>query len=422
MTRILVIAALLAGCAADGPAAPTWLDDVQPILMANCVRCHGANPNNGAPVTFRLDRYADHQLPTFQPIRGAATMARFVNARVQDGTMPPDWPVTDRQKKIIQHWFDQQDAATLTPPLGTTPAGHAPTVQLTIDDATPDQSAVVSWVIADDLDHEVVGTVTDDQGNVVASDLHTGTGSFVLDAGVLTAGPHTLTASIFDDVADELGTPITSTLDLTVAVHPNDDTAPRVTFSVPSSYPDAVFDDVTPGRVVYGATDPDPNANLIGSLEALRDDTQITIAGSLGVDGTTNTGTFLWNTRDVPAGTAWRLRLTFRDGTTERTATSSRFIVAHDTTTDTWNTTIGPLFQTYCTMCHSDTPPVRGIPSWMQYTTVYAFRGFIYRRLEKQEMPPISASESGIPNAPHAPLDDVTRNQIMTWIRAGAPQ
>ena len=35
----MVIAATAAGCA-ELPAAPTYLDDVRPLLLANCVRCH----------------------------------------------------------------------------------------------------------------------------------------------------------------------------------------------------------------------------------------------------------------------------------------------------------------------------------------------------------------------------------------------
>jgi hypothetical protein len=33
----------LAACAPEVPAAPTYTKDVQPILAAHCVRCHGAN-------------------------------------------------------------------------------------------------------------------------------------------------------------------------------------------------------------------------------------------------------------------------------------------------------------------------------------------------------------------------------------------
>jgi hypothetical protein len=42
----ILIAGLL-GCGAEAPAPdkPTWVDDVEPILRANCFHCHGANVN-----------------------------------------------------------------------------------------------------------------------------------------------------------------------------------------------------------------------------------------------------------------------------------------------------------------------------------------------------------------------------------------
>jgi hypothetical protein len=42
---ILVVALVLCACAVERPAPqePTWVDDVQPILEANCFHCHGAS-------------------------------------------------------------------------------------------------------------------------------------------------------------------------------------------------------------------------------------------------------------------------------------------------------------------------------------------------------------------------------------------
>src|SRR3569623_189461 len=45
-TLMLLIAGLgaaaLAGCGANVPEHPTWQDDVRPIMVARCVRCHDA--------------------------------------------------------------------------------------------------------------------------------------------------------------------------------------------------------------------------------------------------------------------------------------------------------------------------------------------------------------------------------------------
>ena len=47
MTLALPLAIALAasslGCSPEVPAMPTYTNDVRPILMAHCVRCHGAN-------------------------------------------------------------------------------------------------------------------------------------------------------------------------------------------------------------------------------------------------------------------------------------------------------------------------------------------------------------------------------------------
>src|SRR4051794_21520262 len=45
MKNALMVAAflLLPACSPEVPATPTYTNDVQPILMAHCVRCHGAN-------------------------------------------------------------------------------------------------------------------------------------------------------------------------------------------------------------------------------------------------------------------------------------------------------------------------------------------------------------------------------------------
>jgi len=63
----LLLSALPA-CAPEVPSAPTYTKDVQPILAAHCVRCHGANDMLNAmeaygsimkPALCYLDRYDD---------------------------------------------------------------------------------------------------------------------------------------------------------------------------------------------------------------------------------------------------------------------------------------------------------------------------------------------------------------------------
>ena len=52
-------AAALTACAPEVPETPTWLQDVRPIVLANCVRCHTPPPIGGAPDNVRFDKYAD---------------------------------------------------------------------------------------------------------------------------------------------------------------------------------------------------------------------------------------------------------------------------------------------------------------------------------------------------------------------------
>jgi hypothetical protein len=55
--RRLFVALLLVGCGteAPAPAKPTWVDDVQPILAANCFHCHGPTADLNKYGTMRWD-------------------------------------------------------------------------------------------------------------------------------------------------------------------------------------------------------------------------------------------------------------------------------------------------------------------------------------------------------------------------------
>ena len=58
----LVVAAL--GCSPEVPAVPTYTKDVQPILAAHCVRCHGEvlsvdSTTGRMPLQCHLNRYED---------------------------------------------------------------------------------------------------------------------------------------------------------------------------------------------------------------------------------------------------------------------------------------------------------------------------------------------------------------------------
>jgi hypothetical protein len=108
-----------AGCGPQVPEEPTWEEDVRPILMANCVRCHGDPPllpNIPAAVGFRLDVYDDDEE---NGVAGAATMSSAIydQAAVQE-LMPPTYRLTSidyepvgrltaRQQEILRLWHEQ---------------------------------------------------------------------------------------------------------------------------------------------------------------------------------------------------------------------------------------------------------------------------------------------------------------------------
>src|SRR5262249_29554912 len=142
LMRRLLLSLILAGCGAEVPPQPTWFDDVQPILTANCVRCHGADPRNDAPSTFRLDVYAD-TLVSGRRIRGARFMALFAMLRATHDQMPPVGPkLSERQKEILRRF-----AAEMPMPIeGMPPPDLAPSIQVDLR-ATADEMAQLPYEI-----------------------------------------------------------------------------------------------------------------------------------------------------------------------------------------------------------------------------------------------------------------------------------
>ncbi|QRK05773.1 hypothetical protein JQX13_37365 [Archangium violaceum] len=88
----------------DGPV-PTWCQDIQPILAANCVSsCHGADTSGSGRADFRLDMYeADGG------VAGAKLMAPRIHARVVTyRDMPPPSrglpEPTEDERSLIDRW------------------------------------------------------------------------------------------------------------------------------------------------------------------------------------------------------------------------------------------------------------------------------------------------------------------------------
>lgn len=90
----------LGGCPGFGSQTaddtPTYVEDVQPILEANCVRCHTEPPQNGAP--FSLETYDD----------ALAHADRIVVRAVDEETMPLGGPpLSETDQETLATWFEQ---------------------------------------------------------------------------------------------------------------------------------------------------------------------------------------------------------------------------------------------------------------------------------------------------------------------------
>jgi hypothetical protein len=123
----------LSACTPDVPASPTYTKDVQPILAAHCVRCHGANGTlNGdpkihtplaVPMICYLQSYDNNPVgctteTTCQ--HGAAYCAsgglitQYINFPVDSSTrMPPSPsdPLNDWEKEVLTRWANEKPPA-----------------------------------------------------------------------------------------------------------------------------------------------------------------------------------------------------------------------------------------------------------------------------------------------------------------------
>ncbi len=137
MKRLVLV--ILGACAPDVPSTPSYQQDVQPILAASCVRCHGVPAIGGAPESLRLDSYAD-----LAGI-GAASFRGGIIARVSDETrpMPPRFPLGDWEIDVLQRWVDTgggrgEPRPDNHPPTATIVARDASSVTIDVGDADAD--------------------------------------------------------------------------------------------------------------------------------------------------------------------------------------------------------------------------------------------------------------------------------------------
>jgi hypothetical protein len=202
---LAIAAAALAGaCAPAVPDEPTWTEDVRPILVANCVRCHSPPPINGAPGSLRFDKYGDEDTDGngTNDRFGAGTSARSMAIRVTGETMPPVFPLFPRQQDIIDAWAE--NGAPKGPPL---PGNREPLMELTSDFSEEGGVLSVDYRIVDEDADLVTGRFVaepnfDGDPIVVSFELFSGNGTVNWDWDGLDAGTYDLSAVIDDGSAE----------------------------------------------------------------------------------------------------------------------------------------------------------------------------------------------------------------------------
>jgi hypothetical protein len=445
---ILVFGSLgLAACGGDVPANPTYFDDVQPILRANCVRCHGAVPSSPKIAKFRLDRYVKNDTATFDAwdyaqggAGGDAPMIR-VAVNLDAPAMPPDYELTDRQREILTRWVEHGA------PKGTR-GNREPQIELVApaDPTTADQTLDVSvraW--DDDVDglivqlwaHDVAGSESEDVplGPAVGGGLH----ALSIDTGILASKHDFEIYAILDDgfSDDPAQNRARATLIPRLAVdHGLRGTAPRVTLVAPNGGDTLIGS----AAIAWTATDPDPGDTLaidLALLAVAADGTE-SMAAAI-ANGLPNTGMYAWTIPGTIAATdpagkpiLYKVRVTATDAlgmppNTRSDSSDTPFTIAKSaTTTFTW-ADVQPVFLTYCLKCHGEpartvaieyfrldkydasdpVPPVNGDQG------VFEMKGTVYQRL---------ITQGNMPPATEPKPSQADRDMVGNWILGGAPK
>ncbi len=407
-TGILSAAMLVAlGCAPDVPAAPTWAKDVRPILLANCVRCHGEEPSGGAPTAFRLDRYEDSDA------RGAKTMARYLAHRAGDlGQMPPNGPaLSDRQRDILKKWYAAKAPRGDGNALPSLVVVKAPA-------ATADDQVSLTYQLGDGDRDAGYGTLVAVQGTVQVpiAPLPPGRHDLTWDTGQVAAGTYTLQATISDAQADAMGATVEQKVELgtVVVAHAGGNTAPKV--SVASPFRDQILTDAqSPVTITLQVDDPDAGDTVTTEVVARRGSETVTFPAVTGTGAMAPR--IMWDTRTVGEGPNWRLEATATDSKgAKRTFKGPEFVITHHTTSVTFDQ-VSKIFTDRCVPCHATDV---NIIVEFEPMMIDGWLAPIYQRVvRKREMPPRSAI--GLFST-YQFITEEERAQIASWILGGAPR
>jgi hypothetical protein len=358
---------VLAACAADVPEHPTYVDDVAPILMANCARCHGAPTTTAEGRNcLRVDRWdsapdASALCPDDQPtnvdvamradvILGVHDGAQMILDAVSTGAMPADGPpLTDRQQEILQRWMADgtpKHAGNAPPTITflTPPAG----------DTTIDQSYVVRYDVSDPDGDAVtwsLGWTSGAKTGTFTTGLTGGKGMVTIDTSTLASGTYTLVATLDDGTVKVM---VSSTGTLTVPAGRN--AAPTVVVTAPNG--GEFFYMTQPVTVTWLGND--DGASLVGDVVALRGTTVVPIATGV-AETPGQPASVSWDLSAVTPATNYRIQVTVKDtgGLTATDTSDADFVVSAPPAQVSFSSQVQPIFDANCTgsMCHDANQP-----------------------------------------------------------------
>lgn len=364
--KCLLLLGLLVACSPDVPDQPTYEEHVAPILMANCVRCHGA-PTATAETRncVRIDVWqstADNgdlcaeDQPTTAPLEertnvilGAHDAAEMIVQAVLDGTMPKGGDgLFDRQVEILERWkaagFPRRTSNAvptiefITPP----PSG-----------ATVDQSYEVQYVVADPDGDAVTWSLSwtsAAKAGTFVSGLREGSGTVTINTSTLASGTYELIAELDDGSAKVF---VRAQGSLTVPAGRN--AVPTVEVLSPnggeSFYPSQSV------TVTWRGDDDD--TQLTCDVVATRSGATLPIANGVSI-AAGGQGSATWNLTSVAPAADYRIQVTARDsGAPALTATdvsNAPFTVSSPPQQVSFASQVQPIFTASCTgtACHDN--------------------------------------------------------------------
>lgn len=453
MRHLLSLSVLGLAACSELPATPTYFEDVQPILQANCARCHGAEPWQTSIAGYRLDRFVANDEPaTGEDAFERAASILEVACAGDASIMPPGAPLPARQQDILRRWIEQGMTGSgadlvVAPAKGTRTNAEPDIVVVSADAATTVDQTFATTVRAwdDDADglivqlwaHDTAGGLPDVP---LGAPLGAGMHAIEVDTGQLASKRSIEIFALLDDGFADWGldgqNPNQTRRTLVDALyvdHGARGSAPTVTLLTPNG-PDTLIGTTT---ISWYATDPD----ILTDGDALKIDLALVVDGTDTVAATiatgltmptgSTTGTYTWQLPATLASTTtYRLRVTATDTGAKNTRSDLSdgvlTIAQPTTTTYTW-ADAKQVFDRVCVTCHGDPAKTVALDDWRidAYDAAdplaqassdigaYEMRSQIYARMvQQQNMPPASASVRPT---------TAERDLIGNWITGGAP-